>query len=132
MNLTDLQYVHFYTGTLLYFAVKILMSQFVTSTFLSVMTTSYKNTVDKCEESWAEEVNAFMATDLKNRGREETMPEALREEVCLEHKQPWTTVELSDDLDSAAAAPRKTRWRDDDDDVGTRARSAEQKSVSQL
>ena len=56
MDLSDLQYVHWWAGTLLYLAVKIFMSQLVTSTFLSVMTTSYKNTVDKCEQSWAEEV----------------------------------------------------------------------------
>ena len=43
------------------------------------MTTSYTNTVEKCQESWAEEVNAFMATVSEMKSRK--LPRALEEDV---------------------------------------------------
>lgn len=112
VDLEELQGVHYLSGTILFFLITIVFSQFVTSTFISVISSSYQETVMKSEESWQESINNFMATHVSRRHEIELGKDDLKLPLTFgsdpDVGQEVATDVASDDVELAKA---KAAWK---------------------
>jgi len=61
IKLSDLQTVHYFIGTFVYFMLTFLLKEMVTSTFMAVIVEAYKRGVSTAQDSWDEEVDKELA-----------------------------------------------------------------------